>query len=99
MKQDSIPVGCVPPTCQPYGWGGGGVRGQTDTCENITFPQLRWRVVTIFLDLPAAATLDSTIFMGLPRKRCRSNTYEISSGPMSECAVPVRPALATRPKI
>ena len=99
--QDSIPVTCVPPACQPYGgWGGmcggegggghawlgeggmhgwgmhdlgracawlGGIHGwgcmegvcmlescmppmdrMTDTCKNITFPQLRWwAVITI----------------------------------------------------
>ena len=37
------------------GWSGGGgvtiplTRGQTDTCENITFPQLRLRAVNIYV--------------------------------------------------
>ena len=35
------------------GWSGGGMipitRGQTDICENITFPQLRLRAVNIFM--------------------------------------------------
>ena len=39
----------------PWGGGGGadpvGPRGQTDTCENITFAQLRLRAVIILLTL------------------------------------------------
>ena len=38
QQQEGIPVGCIPPTC---------VEWQTDTCENITFPPLCWRTVTI----------------------------------------------------
>ena len=45
-EQESIPVGCQPPACQPYvphneqvlTWG---------ATENITFPQLRWQAVGI----------------------------------------------------
>ena len=56
-KQESIPVGCEPPACQPY-LGVSQVHvsgkrgeypshpcGQTDACENITFQQRRWRVI------------------------------------------------------
>ena len=47
IEQESIPVGCVPYPVVSYvpciwGWG-----GQTDTCENITFPQLSLRTVNI----------------------------------------------------
>ena len=76
-KQDNIPVGCIPPACQPYPGpmfrGGGGdeypppdiptpgwvssphplwTEWPADVCENITFPQLRWRAVIIPLTCP-----------------------------------------------
>ena len=63
FKQESIPVGCILPTCWPYPIvyhapciGGGWVptpldiptpREQTPTCENIIFPQLHLRAVKI----------------------------------------------------
>ena len=59
LKQDSIPVGCVPPAlvasimgCTPHPQKGPGTRHtlppmnrMTDTSEKITFPQLHWPAV------------------------------------------------------
>ena len=55
--QESIPVGCIPPACQPYalwwtvlGWVGipGSMScGEKPKCENIAFPQLALRAVII----------------------------------------------------
>ena len=65
MKQEYIPVGCVPSAavavggrggvCLPRGmsaWGEGGLYtspsyGQTDTCENITFQQIKKIIMTL----------------------------------------------------
>ena len=74
FTQECIPVGCVPSAavaicwvgCLPRGCLPGGLPGgctpppcgQTDTCENITFPQLllrmvkNWRTISPFTDTP-----------------------------------------------
>ena len=46
-KQECIPVGCVPSAAVAVCFGGGvySPYGQTDTCENIIFPQLLLRTV------------------------------------------------------
>ena len=46
---------------------------------------------------PSYGFSDSTQDIGRPRKSSRSNTYGSSSGETKEYAVPLRPALATRP--
>ena len=38
IKQDSIPIGCVPPACEPYG-GAPPVNRMSDRCKNITLPK------------------------------------------------------------
>ena len=55
-KQESIPVGCVPPACRPYMWWPplGVCSRWTITSENITFPQLRWRAVNMIDKLTVA---------------------------------------------